>query len=44
LFNRLREKVETSLGKEAFDAAWESGARLELDEVADEIRAFLGEQ
>jgi predicted ATPase len=44
LFTRLREKVETSLGKEAFDAAWESGARLELDEVADEIRAFLGEQ
>jgi serine/threonine protein kinase/tetratricopeptide (TPR) repeat protein len=44
LFTHLRETIESSLGKEAFDAAWESGASLKLGELADELRDFLDKQ
>jgi hypothetical protein len=41
LFNRLREQLETSLGEEAFNAAWERGVQLGMDDMNAEVQILF---
>lgn len=41
--NQLRAELEAELGTEAYQAAWERGAQLDLDETVAELLVYLGD-
>jgi hypothetical protein len=43
LISRLRASLETSLGSEAFQAAWERGTQITLNDLANELELFVEE-
>jgi serine/threonine protein kinase len=41
VFVRLQQQLQLSLGEEAFQAAWERGAQVTFEAMADEVQIFI---